>query len=192
MKESGHDTPRERMKRGHVFGISCLLQCLRSCSSPKGCRSGSSSRQNCQIRGSIPYAKVTVRRPRRLRKRRPNAYKNNHISSNVRQTVLDISEEKKKSHGSWDSCSTIEPVVEIFDFKERDSLELNDESDMDLPEISDEYIYENDAYNLDYLLSGRLSRFVPHILETIEETEAEYPSIREQREIFRRSCIYIV
>lgn len=177
----GHSTARERKESGHVLGISFLLRYLRTCSSPKG-----SARPICQIRGPIPYAKVTVRRPRRLRKRRPNAYKSEYISPNIRQSVLDISQDKK-GLWSWDSCSTIEPVVEILDHKEEDSLELNDESDSVLPEIFDGHIYENDAYSLDFLFPSRLSRFVPHILETIEEAEAEYPSIRERGESFRRS-----
>ncbi|GJJ05818.1 hypothetical protein Clacol_000005 [Clathrus columnatus] len=145
-----------------------------------------------EMRGSIsrirlhtPRDKVTTRRPRRLRKRRPaNPYKNDLVTTTkTRYSVLDISphNSEKKDMWDWDSCSTFEPSVEILNYKEEG---LDDhESDSTHPEL---IIRIREAYEYDFLFPGLLSNFIPHVLETIEEVDVECPSIRGRVEALGR------
>lgn len=187
----GHSTSMYGEKRScsgrTTFRISRILQRLCLCSSTPH-----SPCPNSRSRSSVPHAKVTVRRPRRLRKRRP-ACLDTTIASNLPQSMLVISRcsySNKNEIWSWDSCSTFEPPVEILGGHKED-IDIDDDDDDDsnqpeshLPELS----ISGETYPYDFILTNRLSAFVPHVLETIEEAEIECsPSLRERVETSRRS-----
>lgn len=171
-KENGHPTSR----------IMCILQNLSLWSSQ---RQHPSSRQLyrtvCDFR---PYTTVTIRRPRRLRKRQhPIPYKNKPIPSNVRLDIL--SDRLDKEICARDSCSTIEPDIQICKQKEGlKSMEFNNSNELDsvLPEL---FIGGTCCSNCGYPFPpsvNKLSTFIHHVLEIIEEADVE---TREQVEGFR-------